>query len=305
MYSAWLKFLTNQFELNDITQVLVYTDQDQFWLLQGFYDVFKQNNIPISTQFLDELSNEDGYDIQTSFEAISETTLIMAIFSSSNPSLSKINSVFPPLRQFVNYSGYSIVTIQEFQRQYFTDFLDMDFTTALDKKNRYCSEFGSNHNYQLVSQDLELQFELESKFFAFPFHTSIQRHVLFPATELIAEINPKTLNGKFTANGTIGPFYSGEHLQDPFGRIRTPITFTLDEGIIVDIQGKDRLVSRLNNIIELIENPEFTKIGMGIGPTIDLTGNIAVDKMINNTYNLSLGNRQLDILLYDAKIHSL
>ncbi len=308
MRDAWLSFLDYCFPIHEITNTVIYTDTNRYWLAKGLSDAGKANDWKIYISLLDEVNEDDITEIQQSFALLTESTLLVGIFSENNKSINLINQIFNPLYSPYGFLGFSLITLQRFPDQNFVDFLLHDFNQTFNLYEKYASFIRENNKISITSsQGTIIDCILKSELTIFPLKVDLDinnRHVIFPATEIIAELIPESVNGKIIIDLTIGEYFDDDELIDPFGLVGKPIKLLIEAGKITKVSENDQLSTRLNNQIKSLDNLDksITKLGIGIGPIIRNSGFIQVDKLIGRTCNFGISDRKIEFVIAQPKI---
>ncbi|MHA2171613.1 MAG: hypothetical protein ACXAB7_17125 [Candidatus Kariarchaeaceae archaeon] len=252
--NAWNSYLDQCFPIDEISEVVIYTDSMRYWLAKGLADAATVNNWKVSVSVLNETTEEDMTDIAQSLSFLRSSTLLVGIFSDQNPTVDLINQVFNPLQSPSQFNGFILISLQSFPDQYFPHFLAADYNSIINDQEYYLSQLRKGSKVVIKSnRGTDLQFVLSSNAAMFSNRVSQQsRHILFPATEIITEIIPSSVEGTLVVDGVIGRYYEDLELIDPFGKVFDPIYIEIEDGSISKIEGDDWLANRLGIFIYII-----------------------------------------------------
>lgn len=286
--------------------MIIYTDTEMSWFADSLAEAALDNQIQISTTLLDEMSLDDMIEIQQSFGIYSMDTLLVGIFSPKNVAIDLINDLFPALHVPLNFSGYSLITVQEIPPQILDEFLMLDYSLVINGLNEISSTLTKNQSYQLTTQSgTNLTFTLDSDIEVFPFHPNYStRHVLFPCTEAVATIKRDSMNGTLIVDVTVGAYREEGIIVDPFGKIKTPLKLEFSNGKISNVDDDHQYGERLTELFGswAMDDLLAVKIGFGLGPDIVSIGDIIVDKQIKDTFNIGINNRTLEFVALNPLI---
>lgn len=131
-----------------------------------------------------------------------------------------------------------------------------------------------------------------------------------PPSETSAEVLPGTGDGKIVIDMTVGQLYHYGELLGYFGIVDSPVTLTLEGGMITEITGgdtarelKERLFAQPPDCRRLVE------LGQGLSQ-MEPTGLIGVDESILSSCHFGFGDggscgTHLDMVLAEPKIEPL
>lgn len=111
-----------------------------------------------------------------------------------------------------------------------------------------------------------------------------------PPSETSAEVVPDTANGKIVVDMTVGQLYHFGRLEGYFGLVPEPVTVTVKNGYIADIEGGDMAAEFKNKLFGLpIECRKMVELGQGLSE-MEPTGLIGVDESIINSCHFGFGD---------------
>lgn len=111
-----------------------------------------------------------------------------------------------------------------------------------------------------------------------------------PPSETSAEVVPDTANGKIVVDMTVGQLYHFGELIGYFGLVSKPVTITVQNGFIVDIDGDDMAVEFKRKLFALpIECRKMVELGQGLSE-MEPTGLIGVDESIIKSCHFGFGD---------------
>lgn len=284
MEDIWSSFLESIFPLSQISQCLIYTDAGRYWFAEGLLTVAENMGWKSQMTFLDELDEESLIEIKQSFAILPSDTLLLGMFSEYNPNLNEINLLFNPFTSPENFQGYSLLVQPSFPAQYLPDFLDMDID-HVNHRHDTINEILDSGLVVIDSSDYQLHIELASDAINYPFQSTLDnRHVLFPSTELLVQV--ESITGDISLNRTIGSFSENQELVDPMGRIKEPVTLEFSSLTEIESTGGGLLGRRLSKYLSRYK-PSFNVLSFGLGPYLPATGFIEVDRLSEGCLTLS------------------
>lgn len=290
MKEIWSNYLDQLLLLEDLHQLIVYTDKDQFWLADPLLDLGEQMGLHPKVSLIEELSEEEIIEIRQSFSLLSTQTLLVGIFSDRNPNIEGINQIFHPFNSPLGYSGYSILTQFQFPISYFYHFMNQSIGDMRDReeesKNILLQKYITGESKRGSYMELVVD-----NFVTYPYNFSNNRHVLFPSGEIVAEV--ESIDGTIVVDRTIGPYFSRGELLDPFGR-SDGIELLIEDSHIVEIKGNDPLINRLEQIDDISEI-KINTISFGIYDYLRDTGLLDVDRLSSKTCTLSNPSEFLEL----------
>ncbi|MHA2253788.1 MAG: hypothetical protein ACXAD7_25745 [Candidatus Kariarchaeaceae archaeon] len=311
MEQTWQSYLDYCLPTHLIANVVIYTDIYRYWFAKGLADLSMMNGWKTSITLLDDLDEEDAMDIQQSFALLAESTLLAGIFSENNPAIDVINQFFPPLQSPVGFLGYSLVTIQEFPNQFFVDFLSLNYDELIDAYESYSRIIKPGFKILITNPSgTKLECTINSSLAKFPFSLGgdkESRHILFPATELIADVVSTSAQGLISVDFSIGAYIDIDELIDPFGVVTSVILLEIQDGVITKIIGDGLIADRLKSQLSEMDKTEkmITKLGIGIGARLQPTGFIYVDKLIGDSCNFGITDRKIEFVISKPSIINL
>jgi hypothetical protein len=282
MKEIWSDYLDQLLVLEDLHQLIVYTDKDRFWLADPLLDLGEQVGLHPKVSLIEELSEEEIIEIRQSFSLLSDKTLLVGIFSDRNPNIEGINQIFHPFNSALGYPGYSILTQFQFPNPYFYHFMSQSIGNMSDREEELRNVL--IHKYITGESKTGSYMEMAvGNFVTYPYNFSNNRHVLFPSGEIVAEV--ESIDGTIVVDRTIGPYVSRGELIDPFGKSEH-IEVLIEDSYIVEIKGNEALVDRLEQI-DNIKEIQIDTISFGVYDYLRDTGLIDVDRLSTKTCTLS------------------
>lgn len=111
-----------------------------------------------------------------------------------------------------------------------------------------------------------------------------------PPSETSSDVISDTANGKIVVDITVGQLY---HFGEPigyFGLVSKPVTITVQNGFIVDIDGDNMAVEFKNKLFDLpMECRKMVELGQGLSK-MEPTGLIGVDESIIDSCHFGFGD---------------
>lgn len=129
----------------------------------------------------------------------------------------------------------------------------------------------------------------------------------FPPSEVTSEVIAKTASGKIVVDVTVGQFYYYGKLLGTFGRVPSPVTLIVGNGVVTDIYGNRMAEELKEKWFELPQEcREVVELGQGLSQ-MSPTGLIGVDESIIDTCHFGIGDggicgMHLDVVLYNPVI---
>lgn len=128
-----------------------------------------------------------------------------------------------------------------------------------------------------------------------------------PPSETSSEVISETANGKIVVDMTVGQLYHFGRLVGEFGLVSEPITVTVRNGYIVEIDGGDMAAEFKSKLFALPkECRRIVELGQGLSK-MEPTGLIGVDESIIDSCHFGFGDgcecgTHLDIVIKDPTI---
>lgn len=128
-----------------------------------------------------------------------------------------------------------------------------------------------------------------------------------PPSETSSEVISETANGKIVVDMTVGQLYHFGKLVGYFGLVSEPVTVTVRNGYIVEIDGGDMAAEFKSKLFDLpIECRRIVELGQGLSK-MEPTGLIGVDESIIDSCHFGFGDgcecgTHLDIVIKDPTI---
>lgn len=128
-----------------------------------------------------------------------------------------------------------------------------------------------------------------------------------PPSETSSEVISETANGKIVVDMTVGQLYHFGKLIGNFGLVSKPVTITVQNGFIVDIEGDSMAVEFKRELFNLpIECRKIVELGQGLSK-MEPTGLIGVDESIIDSCHFGFGDgwkcgTHLDVVIKNPTI---
>lgn len=128
-----------------------------------------------------------------------------------------------------------------------------------------------------------------------------------PPSETSSDIIADTANGKIVVDMTVGQLYHLGELIGKFGIVSEPITITVQNGIITDINGDEMAAEFKEKLFSLpIECRKIVELGQGLSK-MEPTGLIGVDESIIDSCHFGFGDgwkcgTHLDVVIKNPTI---
>lgn len=128
-----------------------------------------------------------------------------------------------------------------------------------------------------------------------------------PPSETSSEVISNTANGKIVVDMTVGQLYHFGKLIGNFGLVSKPVTITVQNGFIVDIDGDNMAVEFKRSLFNLpIECRKIVELGQGLSK-MEPTGLIGVDESIIDSCHFGFGDgwkcgTHLDVVIKNPTI---
>lgn len=308
MIKVWEKYLDCVVPLNEITQLLIYTDQHREWLANPLADLGMKLGWKVQLAFTDDFEFDDFDDIIQSFPILLSNTLIISIFSLNNPNLLELGNIFTYYKALSNYKGYSIICSHNLPDAYFFNFLTNDVFKSMDLKEKKIEKYRKGSWIRALSPEgTDLSFKITSDFRSPNFYYNNEnKNISFPGTELKAMIEPKSVKGKIVVYGSISPFFDREgELLDYFGKVSNKHKFeiNIENGNITSAIDESNILStRFNRILK--ENDlKISHCILGFGhDDYEPPGIVFVDKNMQGTFLIALTEPLLSLIIYNITL---
>lgn len=131
-----------------------------------------------------------------------------------------------------------------------------------------------------------------------------------PPSETSSEVVPDTANGKIVVDLTVGQLYHFGKLLGSFGLVASPVTITVQDGFLVDIDGDDMAVELKRKLFGLpAECRRMVELGQGLSK-MEPTGLIGVDESILDSCHFGFGDgwkcgTHLDVVIKNPTIRQI
>ncbi|MBD5114167.1 MAG: hypothetical protein HDT46_03060 [Ruminococcaceae bacterium] len=128
-----------------------------------------------------------------------------------------------------------------------------------------------------------------------------------PPSETSSEVIADTANGKIVVDMTVGQLYHFGKLIGNFGLVSNPVTITVQNGFIVDIEGDNMAVEFKKSLFNLpIECRKIVELGQGLSK-MEPVGLIGVDESIIDSCHFGFGDgwkcgTHLDVVIKNPTI---
>lgn len=120
--------------------------------------------------------------------------------------------------------------------------------------------------------------------------TEKDSHAFLPPSETSSDVCTETANGTIVVDVTVGQLYHYGSLHGYFGMVPSPVTITVDHGIITDITGNDMAEELKQKLFALpADCRRIVEIGQGLSDMTP-TGLIGVDECIRSTCHFGFGD---------------
>ena len=116
-------------------------------------------------------------------------------------------------------------------------------------------------------------------------------NAFLPPAEISEELVHTSANGVIVVDITVGELRFGPELIDPLGIVDSPVTITVKNGLVVDIDGGE-IAQRLKDGLNKLDTKLQVLVELGHGLSdLTPTGIIGVDESMNGTCHFGIGNR--------------
>ena len=126
-----------------------------------------------------------------------------------------------------------------------------------------------------------------------------------PPSEVSHEVSVGSANGVIVTDVTVGEIRFGAELIDPLGLPDSPVTITVENGLIAGITGGEtaqRLAQGLNRLDSSLQ--KVVELGHGLSD-LEATGIIGVDESMSGTCHFGIGDRNpyhVDVVVAEPTI---
>lgn len=115
-------------------------------------------------------------------------------------------------------------------------------------------------------------------------------HAFLPPSETSSVVWTETANGTIVADVTVGQLYHYGSLHGYFGIVPSPVTITVEHGVITDITGNDMAAELKQKLFALpADCRRIVELGQGLSDMTP-TGLIGVDECIRSTCHFGFGD---------------
>ena len=161
------------------------------------------------------------------------------------------------------------------------------------KKVRVTTDKGTDITTQIAYQEL------------LPYHARLLGgHAFLPPAEISEELDHSSTNGTIVVDITVGEIRFGSDLIDSLGIVDREVRITVQDGLVVDIDGGDigqRFKTGLNRLDKNLQ--VVVELGHGLSD-LSPTGIIGVDESMNGTCHFGIGDRNpyhIDVVISNPK----
>lgn len=163
-----------------------------------------------------------------------------------------------------------------------------DFVAMKEKARALMKKFEGVKSVRLTTKaGTDLSFSIEGR----DFNDDITIHPghmgNLPAGEMWCAPVERSMNGTIVVDGSIGDL----------GQVMEPLTITVKEGYVTDLQSKDKaFVKRVKELLGIDREASLAgEFGIGLNPKAQLTGNLLEDEKAAKTLHIAFGNN-MDML---------
>lgn len=306
-----MNYLDACFPTHQISKILIYTDENRYWLAESLAQAAKNLNWELHISSFKDLDDDDISDLIQSIALLSPDTLLVGMISPNNKNIDILSEIFNPLFPPIGYSGFSLVLNTEVPDQFLPEFLELDYHNILDRISEFMKPGLNKMAIRSIKTGTTINMDLISKFVHLPFIADLDnnvKHIFFPSPIIAARINEESMNGILEIDHVISPYYDDQILIEPFGRINPSklINIRIESGEIIEIIGDSVLCERLRNHIFELDPHERRinkiSVGYGLGLYPEGTGIASLDRLLNGFIGLGLVEDRFEFIVQGAKL---
>lgn len=307
-----MNYLDTCFPTNLISKILIYTDDNRYWLAESLAVAAKNLNWELHVSSFQDLEDDDIADLSQSIALLSPDTLLVSIISSNNKNIDILNEIFNPLVPPIGYSGFSLILDTEVPDQFLAEFLELDYEHVIARIFKFMKSDINKLSIGSPKSENSMELQLDSNFIHLPFIVNLEKkakHIFFPSTIIAARIKKESMNGVLELNHLISPYFEDQILIEPFGKIIASklIRIRIEGGEIVEIIGNSILCDRLRTHIFDLEPHKRRIIKISIGYGHDLfqggTGIASLDRLLNGFISFGLIEDRFEFILQGTKLN--
>jgi len=274
------------------SRVWCFTDSGRKWLAEAFLEAASEKGlIPYLVVLTGEkYGPKDLQPLSQLVQGLTNTDLILSVFSGGIEKDLPYFKVFPNLRSPDRFLGISAVIRQRYPEETLLTHLLTSLEsieTILEKtlllnnarQVRVKGTGGTNLVCQLM-KGVVLPFKIGGR----------NRHAFLPPSEVTFGVVPGSAQGEIVVDVTVGEFVAEGKLLDPLGLVDQPVHLQVKDGYVEKISGGET-ARRLSKCFARLEKNSRLLVELGFGLSQGVpTGLIGPDECLQGTFHFGIGD---------------